>query len=69
MALAAAGRYAEAAQLQQAVIAASRRDPAHATFLSANLERYRSGQPAREAWPAAHPVFHPRSGAAARRVP
>ena len=68
MALAANGRFEEAVKLQQETIIGYERSgtPVDKSFLERNLGRYRGRLPAREAWPAADPVFHPRSPAAAR---
>jgi tetratricopeptide (TPR) repeat protein len=69
MALAQAGRHAEAAALQRSVMAAGGHDASAMAFMSSTLERYEHRLPAREAWRADHPVFRPKSGAVARRVP
>jgi tetratricopeptide (TPR) repeat protein len=71
MALAASGRYAEAAKLQQQAIVARDRSggTAPVAFMADNLSRYQHRQPARAAWAEDDPVFQPRSGAASRRIP
>ncbi|MEQ1807349.1 MAG: hypothetical protein ABL900_18370, partial [Burkholderiaceae bacterium] len=66
MALAQAGDFNGAVQVQQQIIATLARGSATPQFLQDNLARYAQRQPARAAWPADDPIFKPRSPAVAR---
>lgn len=70
MALAANGRFEEAAQLQQVVIDEARRQGQSLQVLSAllaRLERFRQNQPALSAWPPGADVYKPPIPSAAER--
>ncbi len=69
MAMAETGEYERAASLQRATLVLA--DRANATdarpFILANLALYEQRKPAREPWPANHPIFNPRHVQAAAR--
>ncbi len=71
MAMAETGEYERAAGLQRATLVLA--DRANATearpFILANLALYEQRKPAREPWPANHPIFNPRHVQAAARPP
>ena len=60
MAAAAANKFPQAVEMQQKVVESSRRrNDRYAGWRQEQLERYRAGKNAEQAWPPGHPVYLP----------